>query len=121
MWTDSTGLGEMGAWYLLSMTVNDVQTGESFRFIADQWLAVDRGNYDVGHSKKIRQWLQWLPFQDDINVYAVTADSPEDTSYLLKAGGMRKLADDHIWWSVFSRPVRSRCEHLDPYKRQKQL
>lgn len=91
VWTDSTGLGEMGAWYLLSVTITDVQTGQTFRFIADQWLAVDRGSYE-----------------DDINVYAVTADSPEDTSYLLKAGGMRKLADDHIWWSVFSRPVRSR-------------
>lgn len=38
----------------------------------------------------------------------MTADTPEDTSYLLKAGGMRKLADDHIWWSIFSRPIRSR-------------
>lgn len=41
-------------------------------------------------------------------VQAFPADSDEDPYYLLKSGGMRKLADDHIWWSVFSRPIRSR-------------
>jgi hypothetical protein len=47
IWTDSTGLGDAGAWYLMSITVTDIQTGEKFRFIADQWLAVDRGTYEV--------------------------------------------------------------------------
>ena len=28
--------------------------------------------------------------------------------YVLKAGVTRNVSDDHNWWSVFSRPVRSR-------------
>lgn len=47
IWTDSSGLGDAGAWYLMSITIMDVQSGEKFRFIADQWLAVDRGTYEV--------------------------------------------------------------------------
>lgn len=34
---------------------------------------------------------------DDVSAY-----------YLMKSKGNRKLMDDHLWWSVFSRPVRSR-------------
>lgn len=91
VWTDSSGLGDKGAWYLLSISIKDVQTGERTRFIADQWLAVDRGT-----------------FEDDIIIHGVEAGGDEDAYYLLKSGANRKLADDHIWWSVFSRPFRSR-------------
>ena len=47
IWTDSSGLADLGAWYLFSITITDVQTGEKYRFIADQWLALDRGTYEV--------------------------------------------------------------------------
>jgi hypothetical protein len=42
-------------------------------------------------------------FEDDVVVHGAKEGSEEDTYYLLKAGGSRKLADDHVWWSVFSR------------------
>ena len=37
-------------------------------------------------------------------------DETEDAEcyYLMKSGGNRKLTDDHIWFSVFTRPIRSR-------------
>ncbi len=91
IWTDSHGLGEMGSWYLMSITVHDVQTGEVTRFIADQWLALDRGT-----------------FEDDITIPATAEDEQLDSDYLLKSGRSRKLNDDHIWWSIWSRPFRSR-------------
>ncbi|XP_059084074.1 uncharacterized protein LOC131881274 [Tigriopus californicus] len=91
LWTDSTGLGDMGAWYLLSITVTDIQTGNKSRFIADQWLAIDRGTYE-----------------DDIAIHAIDADSQEDPYYLLKSVSAKSLADDHIWLSTFCRPIRSR-------------
>ena len=47
IWQDNTGLGDMGAWYLMNVTVLDIQTGEKKRFIADQWLAIDRGTYEA--------------------------------------------------------------------------
>lgn len=49
IWQDNTGLADNGAWYLLSVSVFDIQTGETTRFIADQWLAIDRGTYEVRH------------------------------------------------------------------------
>ena len=66
-------------------------SGEKYRFIHDGWVACDR---DL--------------FEDDVIVHGTKAGEPEDTYYLLKAGAGRKLADDHAWFSVFSRPPRSR-------------
>jgi hypothetical protein len=61
------------------------------KFIADQWLSIDRGT-----------------FEDDITIPSQSEDEEVDTSYLLKAARSRKLDDSHLWWSVFSRPIRSR-------------
>ena len=91
IWTDSSGLADEGSWYLLSISFMDVQTGETTRFIADQWLAVDRGD-----------------FEDDINLHAIDENDEKDPYYLLKSGGNRNLADNHLWWSVMTRPIRSR-------------
>ena len=91
VWTDSSGLGEMSAWYLLGITVHDIQTGIITRFVADQWLAIDRE-----------------PFEDDITLHASEENQPLDRGYLVKSAGTNALADDHMWWSIFSRPIRSR-------------
>ncbi len=55
----------------------------------DQWVACDRGT-----------------FEDDVTAPALSPDMVDDYYYLLKAHATRKLTDDHIWWSVFSRPIR---------------
>lgn len=91
IWIDNSGLGENGSWYLLSVTVMDVQTGHTNRFIADRWLAVDRGD-----------------FQDDITIHAIDEDDEKDKYYLMKSSANKSLLDKHIWWSVFTRPLRSR-------------
>ena len=31
-----------------------------------------------------------------------------DSDYLMKLGKSRALSDDHVWWSIFTRPIRSR-------------
>ncbi len=91
VWTDNSGLQDNSAWYLMSVTVTDVQNGERYRFVHDGWVACDR---DL--------------FEDDVIVHGTKAGDPEDTYYLLKAGAGRKLADDHMWFSIFSRQPRSR-------------
>ena len=91
IWHDNSGLSDSGAWYLMSVVVYDVQTGITTRFHADQWLAIDRGDYE-----------------DDITLHAVDKDEEADAYYIMKSGGNRKLTDDHIWFSVFTRPIRSR-------------
>ena len=91
IWTDSSGLGEMSAWYLMSVKVTDIQTDQSTDFIVDQWLAVDRGT-----------------FEDDVTVPSFKAGEELTRDYLLKSAINHKFSDDHVWWSVFSRPIRSR-------------
>ena len=81
----------MSAWYLLSVLIHDVQTGEVTRFVADQWLSVDRGT-----------------FEDDITIAASKETDELESGYLIKAGRARALSDDHVWWSIFTRPLRSR-------------
>ena len=91
IWTDSCGLGEMSAWYLMSVKVTDIQTDQSTDFIVDQWLAIDRGT-----------------FEDDVTVPSFKVGEELHRDYLLKSAINHKFSDDHVWWSVFSRPIRSR-------------
>ena len=81
----------MQPWYLMSIVVHDLQTGAKWRFLADKWLAIDRAE-----------------FTSDIKLPVSLVDGDADKFYLLRQGLFNKLKDDHIWWSVFSRPVRSR-------------
>jgi len=90
--------GEMSAWYLMCITVHDVQTGKINRFVADQWLAIDRGT-----------------FEDDVTLSTQDEDEPFTPGFVWRSGSNRKLRDDHLWWSIFSRPVRSkftRCQRV---------
>ena len=90
----------MSAWYLLSILVHDIQTGEVTRFVADQWLSVDRGT-----------------FEDDITIAASKETDELESGYLIKAGRARALSDDHVWWSIFTRPLRSRfSRYIISYK-----
>jgi polycystin 1 len=91
VWSDSSGLGEMSAWYLMSLQVMDIQTGQVTLFVADQWLAIDRGT-----------------FEDDISIPSSGHGDQFTRDFLIKSGITHKFSDDHIWWSVFSRPTRSR-------------
>ena len=50
----------------------------------------------------------FLLYQDDITVPASAIGEEFSRDYLVKSGMSHTGSDDHIWWSVFSRPVRSR-------------
>ena len=43
-----------------------------------------------------------------MTLHAIDENDTADIYYLMKSGGNRKLTDDHIWFSVFTRPIRSR-------------
>ena len=91
IWHDNSGIREMQPWYLSYMIVHDLQTGEKFRFLADRWLAIDRDDFD-----------------SEIQVAVSMPEAPAETSFLLRQGIFNKLRDDHVFWSIFSRPIRSR-------------
>ena len=51
--------------------------------------------------------------QDDVVVHAIPeetikTDADFTAYYLMKSNGTTKIKNDHVWFSVFSRPVRSR-------------
>ena len=91
IWHDNSGLREMQPWHLSYVIVHDIQTGEKSRFFADKWLAIDREDE-----------------QSDVQLAVSMPDGEVAFPYLFKQGLFKFLNDDHIFWSVFSRPVRSR-------------
>ena len=91
IWHDNSGLREMQPWFLSYVILQDLQTGEKCRFIADCWLAIDRDQHS-----------------SEIIIPVSSMDSPASKGFLMRTGFFKKLQDDHIFWSIFSRPVRSR-------------
>ena len=71
---DSSGLTDKGSWYLMSVNVLDIQTGIRTKFIADTWLALDRGEYE-----------------DDITLHAIDEEDAPEAAYLFKSGMNRKV------------------------------
>ena len=47
IWHDNTGIGDYASWFLGVVIVRDVQTGEKFQFINNQWLAVEKDDGQV--------------------------------------------------------------------------
>ena len=73
------------------MIFQDLQTGEKFRFLADRWLAIDRAD-----------------LSSMTQVAVSPANGEANKEFLVRQGVFNKLKDDHVFWSVFSRPKRSR-------------
>ena len=91
IWHDNSGIREMQPWHLSYVIVHDIQTGEKSRFFCDKWLAIDRDD-----------------FTSDMQLGVSMEDGEVSFQYLFKQGLFKFLNDDHIFWSVFSRPARSR-------------
>ncbi|XP_060067156.1 uncharacterized protein LOC132547416 [Ylistrum balloti] len=90
IWHDNTGKGKMRSWYLDQIQVTDLQTGDRYFFLCDRWLAVEE---DDGMVDRI------LPVAglEDLAAF----------KQLFSSSVKKKLTNDHIWFSVFSRPTRS--------------
>ena len=57
----------------------------------DRWLAIDRDD-----------------MMSEVQIPVSIPDGEANAGFLFKQGIFNKLKDDHLFWSVFSRPVRSR-------------
>ncbi|XP_076456106.1 polycystin-1-like protein 2 [Babylonia areolata] len=90
VWHDNSGKGLHQGWYLGKVIVTDLQTGESYIFLCNRWLAVEE---DDGHVDRI---LPVAGRQDLV-----------DFQHLFFSETQRSLSDSHLWVSVFSRPRRS--------------
>ena len=48
----------------------------------------------------------------EVQIPVSIPDGEANAGFLFKQGIFNKLKDDHLFWSVFSRPVRSRYEYV---------
>jgi polycystin 1L2 len=95
IWHDNSGTGGAASWYLNYINVRDVQTREKYQFIANQWFAVEEGDGQISRCISVS-----------------SEDQMVGTEHLFSSKGRRGLSDDHIWFSVFARPARSRFTRL---------
>ncbi|XP_040583519.2 location of vulva defective 1 [Lepeophtheirus salmonis] len=91
IWTDSMGFGDAGSWYLMSLTVLDIQNGVKTKFIGNTWLALDRGD-----------------FEETAVLYPQSYEEPEDYKYLIRTSLLRLIKNHHLWLSIFIKPFKSR-------------
>ena len=84
------------SWYLKQIIVHDLQTREKTYFICEKWFALDRDDY------KIERIL--FPSLDE---------EKRKYKYLLAKQAKHKLSDEHLWFSIFARPVQSSFTRLD--------
>lgn len=94
IWHDNDG----GGWYLRSIKLIDLQTDEEFFFQASRWLAVDKFDGMV-----------------DCILPITSTDEMSGFSYLFSTHSTKGLSDNHIWFSIYSRPTRSsftRCQRV---------
>ncbi|GFN96340.1 polycystic kidney disease protein 1-like 2, partial [Plakobranchus ocellatus] len=90
IWHDNSGKGKKKSWYLDQVQINDLQTGEKFIFLCDNWLAVEQGDGMVDRILPVAGIDDLVAFKQ-----------------LFSSSARKKLANDHLWLSVFSRPTRS--------------
>ena len=97
IWHDNSGkTGNDSSWYLKHLIVHDLQTREKFFFICEKWFAIDKGDCLIERV---------LPIS--------LSKEKNDYAYLLGKQTKDKLRDDHLWFSIFSRPVQSSFTRLD--------
>ena len=97
IWHDNSGdSGDSSSWYLKRILVHNLQTREKSYFLCEKWLAIDK---DDGLLER------FLPICYD----------KEKTSfkYLYSKQTKEKLSDDHLWFSIFARPIQSSFSRLD--------
>ncbi|XP_038066719.1 polycystic kidney disease protein 1-like 2 [Patiria miniata] len=89
VWHDNRG--KQPSWYLARIMVKDLRLDRTFYFMADRWLAVEE---DDGMIERV------IP----------VAGKSELTSFghLFYTKTRRNLSDSHLWFSIFTRPVKSK-------------
>ena len=94
IWHDNSG--NDSSWYLKHVIIHDLQTREKFYFICEKWLAIDKEDAQLERILHLSLDLEKSRFK-----------------YLLTRRIKEKLTDDHLWFSIVSRPVQSSFNRLD--------
>jgi polycystin 1L2 len=106
IWHDNSG--RHSSWFLKYIIVRDLQTMDKFYFIGQQWLAIDKGDGKVKFYFSSRQMINLFllkiervfPVSNEYQMRELVNSFSEKT--------YDNLTDDHLWFSIFSRPSSTR-------------
>ncbi|XP_060576637.1 uncharacterized protein LOC132733957 isoform X2 [Ruditapes philippinarum] len=87
IWHDNSGGGSYASWYLSRIDVHDVQRNESFSFLGERWLAVEKED-------GLLECILPICKTENLNIFK--------NRFFMNAKD--NLADSHIWISVAYRP-----------------
>ena len=96
VWHDNSG--NSPSWFLLEIVVEDVQTREKWHFIANRWLAVEKGLGEI-----------------ELELKAATKDDLLEFKNVLQSRTQKAVGDSHLWISLFTKPPHNqftRCQRL---------
>ena len=97
IWHDNSGnSGNDSSWYLKHIIIHDLQTREKSYFICEKWFEIDKEDCQI--ERVIPISLQ----EDKIKL-----------NYLLSKQTKENFSDNHLWFSIFARPVQSSFTRLD--------
>ncbi|XP_068242609.1 polycystin-1-like protein 2 [Palaemon carinicauda] len=91
IWHDNSGIGPNASWFLSYIVFRDIQTGERYEFIANEWLAVESEDGRIDRLLQVAGTEERMEFK-----------------HLFEARSTKNISDAHLWFSVFLRPPRSR-------------
>jgi len=84
------------SWYLKHIIIHDLQTREKTYFICEKWFALDKDDFKI-----------------ERNLFPSLDVEKRKYKYLLAKQAKHKLSDEHLWFSIFARPVQSSFTRLD--------
>ncbi len=93
---DNSGRASMASWFLKLAIVHDLQTRIKYYFICNKWLAFDQGDQKINRLLPVCLDAQKKGFK-----------------FLFEKKTKDKLSDDHLWFSIYARPLLSAFSRLD--------
>ncbi|CAF3390976.1 unnamed protein product [Rotaria sp. Silwood1] len=90
IWHDNSSQGRSASWFLKYVIVCNLQTMEKTYFICQNWLAIDK---DDGMIER------YLPTAGELQTH--------DIAYIFAKKAYYNMSDEHLWFSIFSRPPAS--------------
>jgi polycystin 1L2 len=111
VWHDNSGKGSSSSWFLKYIIVRDLQTMEKSYFICQQWLSVEKGDGKVNFVKK-RLIINLILIKIERVLSVSNDDQMREFVYTLSQKIYYNLSDDHLWYSIFSRPLGTKFTHV---------
>ena len=96
VWHDNSGRGDEASWFLKHIIVRDLQTREKFYFLCQDWLAVERGDGKI-----------------ERELFVACEAQKTRIKYLMQKQFKYYVMDNHLWFSVFYKPVQSSFSRFD--------